>query len=111
MAEPYYAEWDHEEPDWRPASDYEDSDTGWPYPDDDHDLTEEDETTAILADPDTMAAIREGQGYSVLSSGDAVCSECGATRSTERIADHIASEHDDDPVETDDPYDMRGWDE
>jgi hypothetical protein len=48
----------------------------------------------------------EGTAYHVLANGDAICPECGATRSPARIADHMASEHgdedDDDAVVYDD---------
>lgn len=38
----------------------------------------------------------EGTVYPVLPNGDVICPECGAARSQGRIADHMASEHDDD---------------
>jgi hypothetical protein len=35
----------------------------------------------------------DGVDYSVLGNGDVICPECGRTRSTSRISDHMASEH------------------
>ena len=35
----------------------------------------------------------DGADYYVLGNGDVICPECGRTRSTSRISDHMASEH------------------
>ena len=55
----------------------------------------------VLTDYEPTVTV-EGKTYYTVH-GDPVCPECGAMRSTERIADHMASEHDSD--RDDDGYD------
>jgi hypothetical protein len=50
---------------------------------------EEDDEPAVTVNGETY--------YTVPSTGEVICPECGMTRSTERISGHMASEHDDDP--------------
>jgi len=47
------------------------------------------------AEEDEPAVTVEGVTYyTVPSTGEVICPECGRTRSPERISDHMASEHD-----------------
>lgn len=47
-------------------------------------------------DAEPVVTVEGRTYYTVPSTGEAICPECGRTRSTERIGDHMASEHDDD---------------
>ncbi len=59
-------------------------------------------TQVFAPEDDEPFVIVEGQKYYTTAAGEAICPECGATRSTERIADHMASEHDPDEDAWDD---------
>jgi hypothetical protein len=49
---------------------------------------------AVAGEP--VVTVEGRNYYTVPSTGYAICPECGATRPTERIADHMMSEHDSD---------------
>jgi hypothetical protein len=71
----------------------------------------EDQAKAAVAewvrkqDSEPVVTVEGRNYYTVPSTGEAICPECGAARPAERIADHMASEHDPDCDDNDGSFD------
>lgn len=103
MSESYYPEWDNEPGDYFPGDDEDlPAVPSFTYADDHlyDQLTEDNEEWEPFA-------LIEGKTYFLALNGEAICPECGDARSTELIADHMASEHSDD--EEDWPSTPEDW--
>lgn len=100
IREPYYSgEYDSEPGDFYPA---DDEDEGWPYPDED----EPSEVAHTPLTPDYLPASEEEAWRDEPDYEDDLPNVPTETVRDNYIYNRITE---DDPVETDDPDDMRGW--